>query len=69
MLQSVFERIRSLLSGRCSDLLIEQTPTRRRYDQPTRNLDDRKRDTEKREDFTSEQERHGEQSESVRVLG
>jgi len=48
MLQGVFESVRSLFSRRRSNLLIEQTPARRCYDQPARNLDDREGNAEKR---------------------
>src|SRR5271166_4619231 len=56
MLQGIFEGSRSLLCRRRSDLLVKQTPARRRHDQPAGDLDDRQSDAEKREDFASEQE-------------
>src|SRR5271167_4674003 len=40
MLQGIFKGSRSLLCRRRSDLLVKQTPARRRHDQPAGDLDD-----------------------------
>jgi hypothetical protein len=46
-------------------LLIEQIPARGSNDEPARDLDDNQTDAKKRKDFAAEQERDGQQGESV----
>src|SRR5664279_1241372 len=65
MLQGIFEGSRSFLCRGRGDLLVEQTPASRRQEQPAGDLNDRQADAKKGQDFASEQERHGQQSESV----